>query len=270
MDQTREQMQFIIHFVHHEKTVAASEEICAALLGYDLAVLREIKAGFARDVHQAAIDLLAEPSFASAVDRLPFAPGSCVVGLGDSITDDYTSWLEILREVLALRRPGDAIRVVNAGVSGNTTTEVLARFLDVANLKPDWIITMLGTNDARLHGLHPTKTLVSLEETARNYHALRAFAASQTQARWCWMTPTPVIPAQIAAHWFLSQGQLMWQNEELRARASILLGLPDPVVDLLSAFTPLDPALLLDDGLHPALAGQKLILRTLVEKLATC
>lgn len=267
MDQAQEQMQFAVHFFHFEKTVGASEEICASLLGFDLDAFRKIKAEFAYSVRQAAEELLADPTFIQAVDRLPFEPGAVVVGLGDSITDDYTSWCEILREVLSKRRPEDDIRVVNAGISGQTTTEVLARFLDVANLNPDWVIAMIGTNDARLHGLNPQKNLVSCEETEKNYHALRAFANEQTHARWCWMTPTPVIEAQLAAHWFMSAAQVMWLNEDLRARANVLLSMPDPVVDLQAAFEPLDPAWLLDDGLHPSLEGQKVILRTMVEKL---
>jgi acyl-CoA thioesterase I len=268
MNQTREQMLFYMHFFHHEKTVGASEEICAALLGYDLAAYRGIKAEFALSVRQAARELLADPAFAQAVDHLPFAPNSVVVGLGDSITDDYISWCEILREVLALRRPDDKIQVVNAGVSGNTTSEVIARFLDVARLDPDWLIVMVGTNDARMHGLKPQKSQISSEESEKNYRALRAFGQDQTHARWCWMTPTPVISSQIAKHWFMAESQVMWLNEDLRERADILRRMPDPVVDLLAAFNPLDPAWLQEDGLHPSLAGQKVILRALVEKLA--
>jgi len=267
MEHTREQMQFILHFIHHEKTVQASEEICAALLGYELKTVREIKTQFADTVWQNAKVLLDDPTFADLVDRLPFAPGSVVVGLGDSITDDYTSWCEILRVALTLRRPEDEIQVVNAGISGQTTTEVLARFLDVTRLNPDWIITMIGTNDARLHGLQPEKTLVSLEETEKNYHALRAYAKNQTHARWCWMTPTPVISEQIAVHWHMVENQLAWKNEDLRARADILLGMDDPVVDLQAVFDPLDPDMLLVDGLHPSLLGQKAILRALLERL---
>jgi acyl-CoA thioesterase-1 len=269
MGHTREQMQFIIHFIHNEKLVPnISEETCANALGYDLTVFRAIKTEFAEDVRRAARDLLADEQFAQTVDRLPFGPHDLVVGLGDSITDDYTSWCEILREVLAMRRPQDGIRVVNEGVSGNTTTEVIARFINVVRRDPDWVITMIGTNDARMHGLKPAKPMVSSEETEKNYHALRAYAQNQTHARWCWMTPTPVIPEKIAAHWFLSDEQVNWSNEELRTRAGFLLGMPDPVVDLQAAFNPLDPAWLLADGLHPSLEGQKVILRALVKKLA--
>jgi lysophospholipase L1-like esterase len=43
---------------------------------------------------------------------------------------------------------------------------------------------------------------------------------------------------------------------------------PDPVVDLHTLFgLPPSPAWLLDDGLHPALDGQKAILRALVERI---
>lgn len=268
MDLSREQKQYVLHLIHHEKTVFASEEICAALLGYDLPDFREIKMEFAHCVRQIAQELLSDPTFCHLIERLPFKAGSIVVGLGDSITDDYTSWCEILREVLALHRPDDGIQVINAGVSGQTTTEILSRFLQVVNQNPDWLIIMAGTNDARRHGLHPTKSLVSSEETEKNYEALRAFSENQTHARICWMTPPPVIPEQIVNHWFLSQAQVMWLNEDLQKLSKILLKMPDLVVDLQTAFDPPDPKLFMDDGLHPSLEGQKVILRALVEKLA--
>jgi lysophospholipase L1-like esterase len=262
MDQAQEQMRFAVHFFHYEKTVGASEEICAALLGFDLDAFRKIKTEFAYSVRQAAEELLADPAFIQAVDRLPFKPGAVVVGLGDSITDDYTSWCEILREVLSMHRPKDGIRVVNAGISGQTTTEVLARFLDVANLNPDWVIAMIGTNDG-LHGLKPQKNLVSFEETEK-ITAPPSFANEQTRP--LVLDDSPCDRDEDRGGSFVS-AQLMWRNDDLRARANVLLSMPDPVVDLQAAFEPLNPAWLLDDGLHPSLDGQKIILRAMVEKL---
>ena len=174
----------------------------------------------------AASELLADADFAARVDRLPFAANSTVVGLGDSITDDLQSWLEILRHLLDLRRPADAIQAVNAGISGETTSQMVSRFLGVVARQPAWIICMAGTNDARTHGTSPIKTLISIDETERNLAALRNFAATQTAARWLWLTPAAVIEEQIAADPFLSSLQAMWRNDNLAAVAAAVPASP--------------------------------------------
>lgn len=270
MDISFEQGSYYIQFQHPEKTwPGLGDSALAPLFEVDLPTYQKIRSIFAQTTRQAAMDLLDDPAFAVKVDRLPFETGATVVGLGDSITDDLQSWLEILRQVLALRRPHDQIKVVNAGFSGDTTSQVISRFLDVIQKEPDWIICMIGTNDARLHGLSPTKTLVSIEETARNLEMLRNFGRMQTKARWVWMTPSPVIEAQIASDWFLSPFQMMWRNDDLRAIAQLIRQMLDPVVDLQEAFgTVANPELLLPDGLHPSLAGQKRIISALIEELS--
>lgn len=275
MQLTPEQLTYRLQFSHAEKKISAwpgasDEAVLAAIVGIGLDDFRRIKAGFDANARRAAEALLAEASFASRIARLPFREGSVVVALGDSLTDDWQSWFEILRHALALARPGHAVRLVNAGVSGDTTAGMLARFLGVVHHRPDWIICLAGTNDARLHGLKPIKTLISVEETARNIAALRAFGATQApQSQWVWMTPPTVDEDAIATHWFLSgQEQLGWRNADLAAIAEVIQQRPEPVVDLQAAFgKPPKPGYLLDDGLHPALEGQKAILRALVERL---
>jgi lysophospholipase L1-like esterase len=265
-----EQRSYLIQFQHLDKSWPELDETAIApLFGVDVATYRRIRATFAERASNAAADLLTDPAFAARVDRLPFQPGANVVGLGDSITDDYQSWLEILRQLLKRRRPQDAVNIVNAGISGYTTAQIISRFLDVAQQQPDWIICMVGTNDARTHGQSPTKTLVSLEETAKNLAALRNFAATQTTARWIWMTPAPVIEAQIATDWFLAPYQVGWSNRDLVAIAEVMHQLPDPVVDLQTVFgKPANPDLLLPDGLHPSLPGQKAIVSALIAELS--
>jgi len=44
----------------------------------------------------------------------------------------------------------------------------LVRVGEVVGQQPDWIFFLIGTNDARTQGSHPTKTLLHHEETARN------------------------------------------------------------------------------------------------------
>ena len=269
---TVEQLTYVMQFVHPEKFLTGlpglNETTVATLFGLDFATYSRIRAGFVEAARGVAQELLTDASFRERVARLPFAAGSTVAGVGDSITDDYQSWLEILRHLLELRRPGDGICVVNAGVSGDTTTQMLSRFVAVVQQQPDWIICMAGTNDARTHGREPAKTLVSLEETAHNLAALRRFAATQTTARWVWITPAAVIEEKIAAHWYLGPLQLAWSNRDLRAVADVVRGQADPVVGVQAIFgVPANPDLLLSDGLHPSLAGQKAIVRALVERL---
>jgi lysophospholipase L1-like esterase len=270
---TLDQWTFLMQFVHPQKIVGLpgmNEAVSMAAFGLDPAAFARIKASFAEHARRAAAELLAAPAFAAKVDRLPFARGAKIVALGDSITDDDQSWAEILRHVLAMRRPSDGIALVNAGVSGDTTAQALARFLSVANENPDWIVCMLGTNDARQHGRNPYKILVSLDETARNLAALKHFAATRTSARWAWITPATVLPGKIAAHWHLGANELMWSNDDLRAVADAVKRMPDPVVDLQALFgLPPNPSWLLDDGLHPSLEGQKAILAALVDRLVS-
>jgi acyl-CoA thioesterase-1 len=59
-----------------------------------------------------------------------------MVGVGGSITDDLESWLEIVRNLLELRRPEGGIRVVKAGLSVHTTALVLRRFVPHGRYSP--------------------------------------------------------------------------------------------------------------------------------------
>jgi lysophospholipase L1-like esterase len=269
------QQEYILQFRHPDKILAPlpglTDASIAGLFALPVARYCEIRQPFARNAQRAAAELLTEDAFAADAARLPFTAGQTVVGLGDSITDDLQSWLEILRYVLDTVRPGNEIRLVNAGISGDTTSQMISRFLAVVAEQPAWIICMAGTNDTRRHGTAPTKILVSLEETMKNLVMLRRFAATETAAQWVWMTPAGVIPEKIAAHWFLGAFEMMWRNEDLTAVADVVRGQADPVVDLQEVFgCPPNADLLLPDGLHPSLAGQKAITRALVAKLAAC
>ena len=269
---THRELTHFIQFFHPEKTLSqfpgVNDDTIARMLGEEMAEYRGIKDSYATNARRAADELLADASFAASLRRLPFRPTDTVVGLGDSITDDYQSWFEILRYALKSQTGQDQPRLINAGVSGDTTTQMISRFLAVVPEQPDWVICLAGTNDARTHGRSPGKVLVSPEETARNLAELRRFARARTQARWAWITPPPVIEKQIAEDWFLSVLEVMVKNEDIAAVADLVRGQPEPVVDLHEAFgTPPDARLFLDDGLHPSLEGQKAIVKALVEGL---
>ncbi len=83
-----------------------------------------------------------------------------ILALGDSLTagyglaaqDGFTARLEA-----ALREYGVAARVINAGVSGDTSAGGLSRLDWLMAEKPDLVIVELGANDG-LRGIDPAET----------------------------------------------------------------------------------------------------------------
>src|SRR5437867_8991481 len=106
----------------------------------------------------AAAPAHAEP--ASGEDGRPV-----IVALGDSLTagmgvnleESYPSKLQ-----KKLEREGYRYRVVNAGVSGDTTAQGLNRLNLVRELRPEVTIVALGANDG-LRGIPPENTRKNLE-----------------------------------------------------------------------------------------------------------
>ncbi|TCO59742.1 SGNH/GDSL hydrolase family protein [Actinocrispum wychmicini] len=225
----------------------------AALFGLTLDEYQALLSDFADQVRQAAEDLLGEPDFANAVDRLP--DSRHIVALGESTTADRLSWVEILRQVLAVHRPD--VRVTNLGVSGSTTTQALAQVPALGFLRPDWVLCMLGSNDAQL--LSPAgPTLVSRDETERNLRTLRDLAGP---VAWTWLTPSAVDEERVRAYPHFQRAGIGWTNKDIDATAEFLRALPDPTVDTRFGG---HPEFLLEDGVHLTLDGHKAVVRAFV------
>jgi acyl-CoA thioesterase-1 len=92
-----------------------------------------------------------------------------IVAVGDSLTagygldeaDAYPAQLE-----RRLREAGHPWRVVNAGISGETSSGALSRMNWVLTLKPDIVILVTGANDG-LRGIDPKVTEKNLDEMVR-------------------------------------------------------------------------------------------------------
>jgi acyl-CoA thioesterase I len=262
-----------IQYTHLEKLYGylpgMDEALMARLFGLGLEEYREVKGRFDANARDAAKELLEDASFAGRVDRLPFRSGETVVGVGDSITDDLQSWLEIVRHLLEERRPQDGIRVVNGGLSAHTTAMVLRRFVpSVVAQEPDWIICLLGGNDATRIGPEPNKPQVSPEETARNLETMRRIAKTQTEADWVWITPPTYDEERTSSYPPFKMGQSVFLNEDVVAIGDFVREQKEPVVDIQAVFgIPAASELQGPDGVHPSLAGQKAIARAFVERL---
>ena len=88
-----------------------------------------------------------------------------VLALGDSLTagyglaqpDSFPSQLERI-----LKKKGAAVKIINAGVSGDTSAGGLARLEWSLVAKPHAVVLALGANDG-LRGLNPKTTFENLD-----------------------------------------------------------------------------------------------------------
>jgi len=108
-----------------------------------------------------------EPA-STAHRRQPVFDGT-IVAVGDSLTaglgvneeNAYPSQLE-----MKLRSAGYHWRVINAGISGETSRGTLSRVFWILKLKPDIIVLETGANDG-LRGIDPRVTRKNIDETVR-------------------------------------------------------------------------------------------------------
>jgi acyl-CoA thioesterase I len=120
-----------------------------------------------REIRQTA----AAPAVAPARPVVPSGP--VVVFLGDSLTagyglDEGQAYPARVSERLAAR--GTPIRMINAGVSGDTTAGGLARIDWLLRQHPDVMVVGLGGNDG-LRGLPLESTEKNLREIIRRARA---------------------------------------------------------------------------------------------------
>lgn len=102
---------------------------------------------------------------------LPAAAPILIVAMGDSLTegmgvapeDAYPAQLE--RRLLA---DGYNVSVVNAGISGETTSGALSRVNWVLGLEPDIVILATGGNDG-LRGIDPELTAANMDQLVATF-----------------------------------------------------------------------------------------------------
>jgi lysophospholipase L1-like esterase len=263
----------LIQYTHLEKLYGYLPGMQRTLPGiFDMSreEYEEVRGSFEAATRAAAGELLRDARVAGLVDALPLRTGQRVLAVGDSITDDLQSWVEILRHMLEMRRGGDGITVINGGLSAHTTAMVLRRWPATLAAKPDLVIGALGGNDVTRVGPDATKCQVSPSETLANLRELRRIAAALTTTRWVWMTPVSVDEERVAEFEPFRFGHSTWRNADITELAEGVMALDDPVVDLVSTFgVPADPQLQGPDGVHPSLAGQKAITVALLECLGS-
>jgi acyl-CoA thioesterase-1 len=192
-----------------------------------------------------ARSLLVALAFVTGVAAPVTADERVIVALGDSLTaglgvardEAYPALLEA-----RLRREGFAYRVVNAGVSGDTTAGALRRLDWVLRAQPQIVIVALGANDGLraqpVAGLRDTLTAIVTR--------LRAAGARVLLAG---MRLPPNYGEPYARDFADAFGAVA-----RRTSVAFLPFLLDGVAG--------DPALNQADGIHPNAAGQRVVADT--------
>lgn len=182
-----------------------------------------------------------EQSVTQVVAPLP-RPGSSVIALGDSITIGSTDapntyYQEGWFQRLLLTSMGRLTYSYNAGVSGNTTAQMLARLkTDVLDRRPSKCIVMGGTNDIG-QGVAQSVTVANLSEI------IRQLRLSRIQPFLCTVPPQDNVARQAPIEKLNLQIRALAHREEV------------PLIDMYAALV--DPSTggmiagYNTDGLHP-------------------
>jgi acyl-CoA thioesterase-1 len=129
-------------------------------------IARKLRSGAAVPI-ALAVALICWAAEADARDIKLLALGdSLTAGYGLAKSDGFTEQLE-----KALRAEGRSVRVINAGVSGDTTAGGRARLDWALADKPDAVLLELGANDG-LRGIEPRVTRENLAAILDRFEAM--------------------------------------------------------------------------------------------------
>jgi acyl-CoA thioesterase-1 len=175
-----------------------------------------------------------------------------VAFLGDSLTagyglDESQAYPALVQDILRLRAP--TWKVINAGVSGDTTTGAVRRLAWILKAKPDLVVLALGANDG-MRGQ-------PVEQIAGNLRTMI------TRIRAAGAKP-------------LLAGMQLPTNYGADYRAAFAAIYPalateigTPLLPFLLAGVAAKPELNQSDGIHPTAAGQQVVARTMLDFLVT-
>ncbi len=200
--------------------------------------------------------------------------------VGDSITDANrrkpvgmgyyeelgNGYPNLLQSLLRVSYPELDIRVINSGISGNTTRDLTERWQeDVLDHKPDYVSILIGVNDVWRHFDSPAnkENLVSIDEYTINLGKLVEKTLKQVKNVYL-ITP-----------FFINPNTEDAMGAQVRAYADRVRGIAKKLgvtlIDMQKAF---DEALTYNycakysrDHVHPNLTGHTLIVRELLRAL---
>ncbi len=173
-----------------------------------------------------------------------------IVAFGDSLSAGYgadpgKSFPDFLQK--DLDAAGLHWRIVNAGVSGNTTTDGLTRLSEVLAYKPRVTIVEFGGNDG-LRGLPIETTRANLDQI------VQMLQAAGSKVLLAGMT----LPPNYGPDYIKAFQQVY---VELAAKYKV------PRIPFLLSDVALRPGLMQQDGIHPTAEGNEIVAKTVLRYL---
>ena len=219
------------------------------------------------EARASAAELLGEADVIETLPLLPFKRDARVLAVGDSITADRLGWAELMSLVTS-EVPQSAFTVINMGVGGQTSSDVISQVDVYADLEPDWVILMVGTNDFRFHTEQVNVTMLSKSETERNLLLIRQLIENELGARLVVVTPPPVVRPGVTVG--TAARAVGWREGYDASLAEFIRSEFANHIDVHSVLGGVAvDGLFEEDGVHPSVDGQKLILRTILHHLAS-
>ena len=185
---------------------------------------------------------VAAPALQAATPVLVCFGDSITAGYGLDAAQSYPAALETL-----LAKRGYSYRVVNQGVSGNTTKDAVARVNSIVALHPDVVVVEFGGNDG-LRGL-------PLDATRKNLDAaLTTLQAAKIRILLVGITLPPNYGAE-----YIQSFNAVYRDAASKHHVPLMPMLYDGIYTV--------PGTIQEDGVHPTAKGSKLIAEHLVPLL---
>lgn len=195
-------------------------------------------------------------------------PGDHILFQGDSITDAGrrdpqgaplgNGYVAQVAGLFAARRPDLRVEILNRGVGGDRTTELLARWdADCLALKPQVLSIKIGVNDVwRKNGEWNGQRFVPLAEYQANLRRLCDLARSGGVRTLALVSPTTIEAANDGPLNQLLGDYVAWGREYAASSGAVWVEARAP---LLAARTAQPAIPWTPDGCHPSTAGHALI-----------
>jgi len=216
-----------------------------------LAALFLTTIGCGRDEEKQSVPAPVESTVPAPAAANPPADGRPIIlCFGDSLTAGYgvppgSAYPDLLQTALDER--GYRYRVVNAGISGDTTSGGVARLADAVAMKPAVVLLELGGNDG-LRGLPIDITRANLDEMIRGFQGAGATVVLAGMT----------LPRNYGPE-YIGQFERIYRELAAQYKLTLIPFLLEPLVA--------KPGMMQNDGIHPTASGYREVVPSFVRLL---
>lgn len=201
------------------------------------------------DNREPAPPAAAPPPTEKAVEA-PVDSRPVILCFGDSLTAGYgvdpsSSYPSLLQATLDAK--GYRYRVVNAGISGDTTSGGVSRLADAVAMRPHLVLLELGGNDG-LRGLPIQVTRANLDEMIRGFQGAGATVVLAGMT----------LPRNYGPE-YIGQFEQLYRDLARQHKLTLIPFLLEPLIA--------KPGMMQNDGIHPTASGYREVVPSFVRIL---